>query len=323
MKQDLGGIWEAVRPVPAGGPESVPVWTSVTLPHCVNASDATDPDVNYYQGPSWYRTSLSISNPYTAGRTLLHFEGAGQKTSVYIYTTLVGAHTGGYDEFTIDITDAVESFRSSPVYAKQFKNKIPLSIRTDNSRDLEMIPSGMSDFNVYGGIYRYLNLVYVPAISLEHLFVKAQLDRAGKTGTVELLPRFYNKSSQSPAAADIRIFDPKGREVYHTSARYQPGNPDPIPVITLKKPLPWSPNNPQLYRVTYRIGEYVREEKFAFRHFEFVKNGPFLFNGKRLLLNGTHRHEDHAGVAAAMTEDLMRTEMIMMKEMGVNFIRLG
>ncbi|RYY59577.1 MAG: glycoside hydrolase family 2 protein, partial [Chitinophagaceae bacterium] len=34
-------------------------------------------------------------------------------------------------------------------------------------------------------------------------------------------------------------------------------------------------------------------------------------------------HEDHAGVAAAMTEDLMRTEMIMMKEMGVNFIRLG
>ena len=31
----------------------------------------------------------------------------------------------------------------------------------------------------------------------------------------------------------------------------------------------------------------------------------------------------HAGVAAAMTEDMMRKEMIMMKEMGANFIRLG
>jgi beta-galactosidase len=48
-----------------------------------------------------------------------------------------------------------------------------------------------------------------------------------------------------------------------------------------------------------------------------------MLNGQRLLLRGTHRHEDQAGVAAAMTEDMMRQEMIMMKEMGVNFIRLG
>ena len=41
------------------------------------------------------------------------------------------------------------------------------------------------------------------------------------------------------------------------------------------------------------------------------------------MLRGTHRHEDHAGIGSAMTEDQMRQEMIMMKEMGVNFIRLG
>lgn len=48
-----------------------------------------------------------------------------------------------------------------------------------------------------------------------------------------------------------------------------------------------------------------------------------MLNGKRLLLRGTHRHEDHAGVAAAMTEDQIREEMVLMKSMGVNFIRLG
>lgn len=42
-----------------------------------------------------------------------------------------------------------------------------------------------------------------------------------------------------------------------------------------------------------------------------------------MLLKGTHRHEDHAGVGAAMTEEQMVTEMKLMKEMGVNFIRLG
>ena len=64
-------------------------------------------------------------------------------------------------------------------------------------------------------------------------------------------------------------------------------------------------------------------ERFGFRTFEFIEKGPFHLNGRRLLLRGTHRHEDHAGVAAAMTEDQMRQEMQMMKEMGVNFIRLG
>src|SRR3984885_3135133 len=78
LKQDLGGIWEAVRPVAKGSPESAPLWDSVSLPHCVNALDAVDPDVNYYQGPSWYRTQLVINNPYVQGRTLLHFEVAGK-----------------------------------------------------------------------------------------------------------------------------------------------------------------------------------------------------------------------------------------------------
>ena len=64
-------------------------------------------------------------------------------------------------------------------------------------------------------------------------------------------------------------------------------------------------------------------ERFGFRHFEFVEKGPFRLNGSRLLLRGTHRHEDHAGVGAAMTEEQMRAEMTLMKEMGVNFIRLG
>ena len=39
-----------------------------------------------------------------------------------------------------------------------------------------------------------------------------------------------------------------------------------------------------------------RAKRFGVRHFEFVEHGPFKLNGERLLLRGTHRHEDHAGV---------------------------
>ncbi|MGN6266209.1 MAG: sugar-binding domain-containing protein, partial [Ginsengibacter sp.] len=211
LKQDIGGIWEAVRPVKQGNPESVPIWTNVTLPHCVNATDAVDPDVNYYQGPAWYRTQLTIENPYKNGRTLLHFEGAGQKSEVYVYTTKVGAHTGGYDEWAVDITEAVEAFKKTDAFKNQFKGKIPISIKTDNSRDLEMIPSNLSDFNLYGGIYRYLNLVYVPSLSIDKLFVHADVDNAGKVGKVSIKTRFYNPENAGDATVLVKIIDPSGK----------------------------------------------------------------------------------------------------------------
>jgi beta-galactosidase len=328
LKQDLGGVWEAVRPVKQGNPESVPLWTDVTLPHCVNARDAVDPDVNYYQGPAWYKTQLDIQNPYKNGRTILHFEGAGQKTNVYIYTTKVGSHVGGYDEWTVDITDAVEAFKKTDEFQKQFKGKIPVSIRTDNSRDLEMIPSDLSDFNLYGGIYRYLNLVYVPALSLDKVFAHAEVDNLGKMGNLNIKARFYTPSNVGSATVSVKLIDPSGKVIHQKENEITDLKGDvAITSFTVKKPQLWSTEKPSLYTtettITTKDGVFTQSEKVGFRHFEFVKKGPFLLNGKRLLLRGTHRHEDPAGVAAAMTEDMMRKEMILMKEMGVNFIRLG
>jgi beta-galactosidase len=328
LKQDLGGIWEAVRPVGKGNPESVPLWNTVTLPHCVNEKDAVDPDVNYYQGPAWYRTQLNITNVYTNGRTLLHFEGAGQKTDVYIYTTKVGSHIGGYDEWTVDITDAVNAFKKTEAFQKQFKGKVPLSIRTDNSRDLEIIPSSLSDFNVYGGLYRYLNLVYTPSLSLDKLFVNAETDKEGKQGNVHIKARFYNPEKNSNASVTVKLIDPSGNILQQQEKSINALQGDiKLQDFTVKQPQLWSPETPALYTVQAVVhganGDYTLNEKIGFRNFEFVTKGPFMLNGKRLLLRGTHRHEDWAGVAAALTEDMIRSEIILMKEMGVNFIRLG
>jgi beta-galactosidase len=328
LRQDLGGIWEAVRPVGKGNPESVPLWTKVNLPHCVNAEDAVDPDVNYYQGPAWYRTQIAINNPYQGGRTLLHFEGAGQKTEVYVYTTKVGEHVGGYDEWIVDLTQAIDSFTKLNVYQKQFGKKIPISIRTDNSRDLQMIPSDLSDFNLYGGLYRYVNLVYVPPVSIDKVFATPVVDKAGKLGTLNVKARLYNPLNQQASVVQIKLIDPKGKVLQQAKKSIETSNNDiSLADFAIKSPTLWSPDKPVLYtvEVTVQNGDqsHTQREKIGFRHFEFVTKGPFMLNGKRLLLRGTQRHEDHAGVAAALTEDIVRQEFLLMKEMGVNFIRLG
>jgi beta-galactosidase len=96
------GIWEIWRT------EENDLWEPATLPHCFNATDACDPDQPYYRGQGWYRTRLDLENPFADGRTILHFQGAGQTTTLWVGSTLIGTHKGGYDEFVFDITDAVQ-----------------------------------------------------------------------------------------------------------------------------------------------------------------------------------------------------------------------
>ncbi|WP_181151536.1 alginate lyase family protein [Sphingobacterium gobiense] len=329
VRGDLGDIWEGVRPVPKGGPETVPLWKEVTLPHSYNATDAVNPDKNYYQGPAWYRTYLDIENPYADGRTILHFEGAGQKSQVYVYNEKIAEHVGGYDEWSVDITEAIARFRQDSAAAR-FDGRVPVLVRTDNSRDVEMIPSDLSDFNVYGGLYRYVNLCYAPKLSTEYLFAQAALGPNARTGTVVLRATWRNPSKVAKAVWKATIRDQEGTVVAEQRSETSLANiaaGQELGSLEVRQPETWSPDEPYLYTVELALingTDTARTaEKIGFRNFEFIQSGPFKLNGERLLLRGTHRHEDHAGVGPAMTEEQIVQEMKLMKEMGVNFIRLG
>lgn len=316
----LGGIWDAWR-LDSGDQIE---WHGVKLPHCFNSHDAVDPDEPYYQGPGWYRNKLKIANPFSGGRTLLQFEGAGQKTEVFVYLENVGQHVGGYDEFVVDITEAAARILRDP----RNGSEVPVAVMCDNSRDLEMIPSGLNDFDRVGGLYRYVNLVYVPAVSLErvHINVLAQPLQPAKV-TVKV--RLYNPTS---LADDIeilvRVFDPQGRNVYSSSQQKAVWTGEhEVSMLLIERPDLWSPVQRALYRcevtLTSRHGTTTTTESFGIRYFEFIRHGPFKLNGERFLLRGTHREEDHAGFGAAVPDDLVKAELLLIKQMGANFIVLG
>ena len=328
LKSDVGGIWEIVRLYNKSNPENVPAWSPVSLPHCVNALDGVDPDKNYYQGPAWYKSQIKINNPYSGGQTLLYFEGSGQKTDVYIYTTKVASHKGGYDEWNVNITEAVEAFKKTDVFKTQFNEQIPISIRVDNTRDLESIPSQLSDFNIYGGIYRPLHLVYNPKMYFDKLFVKATVDSTLSKGQLEISARIVHPKEIASANIAVVVKNPNGKEIFKDKLSNVSCNGDVLVAKTnIKNPILWHTENPKLYTVEATVINSLDtatiSEKVGFRRFEFLTKGPFIFNGKRLLLKGTQIHEDHTNVGAAMTEEMQRTQMIMIKQMGANFIRLG
>jgi beta-galactosidase len=336
LQGSLGGPWEAWHS------EEVAVWQPVAMPHCFNAYDGCDPDVPYYRGNGWYRTHVPVANPFPKGRTLLHFEGAGQTAAVYIGEKLAGKHTGGYDEFVFDITDLLPNpaqetpppAEAAPSTAAKNKTKkpagVPISVLCDNSRDLDRMPSDLSDFSLYGGIYRPVNLVYVPAVSFETVQVQTDLPSPKGPSKVSILGTLYNPTGASESQdISIDVVDAKGGSVHHSKQTLKPWQgAKEITTFTVSAPQLWSPADPHLYecRVTLHGGtssEYVAHENFGIRHTEFVEHGSFKLNGERLLLRGTSRHEDHAGYAAAMPDELIDQEMQLIKDMGANFIRLA
>ena len=323
----LDGIWQVWRS------EEVAQWPAATLPHCFNDQDACDPDQPYFRGEGWYRTRFPLSNPFPQGRTVLHFQGAGQTTTLWVGSTLVGTHKGGYDEFVYDITDAVTRLSS-----EEAKNGIPVAVRCDNGPDLDRVPSDLSDFCLYGGLYRHVNLVYLPALSLDSIHILPVIGADG-TAEVSVKARLYNPSSLYDPSTDsgkgpppcnltVDVLDPHGVSVHHSTHSLGAwAGFTALTSLRLSTPDLWSPETPHLYRcrvsLTTSAGETALEERFGVRTTEFVEHGPFKLNGKRVLLRGTHRHADHAGLAAAMGDDLVRQEMQLIKEMGANFIRLG
>jgi beta-galactosidase len=307
------------------------VWSPCVMPHCFNAYDACDPDTPYYRGQGWYRTHVRIDNPFANGRTLLHFEGAGQTTAAYVNQTLVGRHIGGYDEFVFDITDAAAAEAKALAAAKPPGQPagIPIAVLCDNSPDVDRIPSDQSDFSLYGGLYRHLNLVYVPAVSIERLRIETALPDVNGPASVTVFVRLYNPAEvKDTLTMRLQVTGPQGESVYQ-------GTPSPgilsgttdLVSFSIERPSLWAPATPHLYHCTLTVsgagGDSTVSESFGIRKAEFVEHGPFLLNGERLLLRGTHRHEDHAGYAAALPDEVIDREMQLIKSMGANFIRLA
>jgi beta-galactosidase len=313
----LDGPWEVWRG------DEIAVWEKVSLPHCFNHYDACDPDTPYYRGHGWYRTHIPIANPLQNGRTLLYFEGAGQSSQIYIGNTLVGTHIGGYDEFVFDITDAL-----SAAAPGANKGMVALSVLCDNSQDLERAPSDLSDFSLYGGLYRHVHLVYAPAVSLEAVHVAPSF-APGSPATVKVSARLYNpRQFSGNARLAILVTGAEGRVVYQSEKTLAAwAHETEIALFGIADPQTWSPAHPHLYTcsvtLTTEFGESTSRERFGIRHTEFVDHGPFKLNGERLLLRGTQRHVDHAGFAAAQPDELTRKEMELIKAMGANFIRLA
>lgn len=287
-------------------------WQSINLPHTWNALDATDLNPGYRRTGSWYKKELNMPLVLSNQIYKLYFEGVNITSEVYVNGKKVGGHIGGYIGFNVDITKVISNGINEVL------------VRVDNGYDPEVIPSQKSDFFIFGGITRDVWLESYPNQHLTNLKITT-LNVSNESA--DLLATVTVNNPNSGVKVKAVLLDANGKEIKNSIFEIS-NNTSEINFKNIKNFKLWDTDNPNLYTLTVQLLEQdtvkdIISDRVGFRWFEFKDHGAFYLNGKRLLLRGTHRHEEHAGVGAAMSNEQHRADMELIKDMGTNFVRLA
>ncbi|MGN0854977.1 MAG: glycoside hydrolase family 2 TIM barrel-domain containing protein [Kiritimatiellia bacterium] len=272
-------------------------WQTCHLPHSFSAPYFLGPD--FYTGDGYYRKTLTAEET-TAEHLFLDFEAVFQFAEVAVDGRVVARHASGYTGFRADLTPALKRGQAQVV-----------TVKVNNNWDKLTAPrAGEHVFS--GGIYRNVRLVSEGAVWIERNGLKVTTPEVSHAeGKVAVRVRV---GGRGPATVDIRFADQTAR--CHVAA---PGEVEYV--FTQAKPRLWSPESPNLYAVSARVGASAAEAQVGFRWFEFTKDKGFFLNGEHYFLLGANVHQDAAGWGDGVTDASAARDVRMMKEAGFNFIR--
>ena len=296
----------------------------VHLPHCWN-SDAYS-TVDYFRGEGSYIRNLSIPEAAQGKKVFLQMDGAASKSKVFIDGKEAGAHVGAYSTYLLDVT---------PYFADGLSHD--LKIVVDNSDPA--IPPYSADFTFMGGLYRDVALVVVDALHLDSTagplegFKTKAVRKDDGTWLLTVSGTLKNESKARAKAKLVAVLsDSDGNEVLRTAKNLtltpEADSDFILKLDNISNPRLWSPESPQLYTVRVNVeadGKIADsgQSTVGFRTFGFDNQGRFLLNGEPYKLRGMCRHQDQAPMGIALTDEMHRRDMRMIKDMGANFIRIS
>lgn len=327
-KQSINDSWRFLKGECATASDSIfddSGWTKINLPHTWNADAYATQD--YYRGIGWYRRLLTLPPQWQGKQIFLNIGAASKAATVFINGRNIGEHAGGYTAFTFDITPYI-SFHSPNV----------LAIRVDNAR--MDIPPISGDFTFFGGIYRDVWLTAVPSqhicqtnLGSSGIFIDTPLV-SDKQATLSIRGKIENNSSKRTNLELISsIYQPDGT-LFQTITKNISIKPKENYAFQQNASVPhpqlWSPETPNLYRIEITL--YDKKTKTildqsnhntGFRWFHFDADKGFFLNGKPYKLRGVCRHQDQKPIGVALTDEMHRRDMKLIKDMGANFIRIS
>jgi len=305
--------WNFYKNMVSGCDAIAPDGELITLPHTWNAEDGQDGGNDYYRGTCWYLREIVRPETEDGGQVYLEITGAAMTAEVFVNGEKMCRHEGGYSTFRVNITDALAE-------EKYVRNILAVSV--DNSENETVYPQ-KADFTFYGGLYREVNLITVPASHFA-------LDYCGTPGI-----RVTPKLSEDLHSAEVELTAwaecAEGKKVHFTiegvgaaDAEVKDGRAEAV--IPISEVHLWDGvDDPYLYTAKAVLEDGLDQvsARFGCRNFEMDASRGFLLNGREYPLRGVSRHQDRKGAGNALTPGMHREDLAIIREMGANTIRLA
>jgi hypothetical protein len=309
---NLNGLWShAIRPEADGQPST---WDGeILVPFAVESALSGVMKPVRPNERLWYRRSFTSPKLSEGGRLLIHFGAVDWKCTVWVNGKEVGQHTGGYDPFTFDITDALREGENEIIVA--------VSDPTDSGnqpRGKQVLkPEGIM-YTAVTGIWQTVWLEAVPAQRIESLKIVPDVDR----GIVSIAVK--------AAGADggtVRLkATSEGKSVGEADAKVgQPIN------LAVTDAVLWSPDRPHLYdlavelvadgKVADSVTSYFGMRKIEVRKDEHGINRLFLNNQALFQYGPLDQGWWPDGLYTPASDEALKYDIETTKKLGMNMAR--
>ena len=260
----------------------------------------------------WYSRDFFPVGLTRQRRLLLHFGAIDFSATVYINDVEIGTHSGGYQSFTFDITEAVKPGLNNLVIKVFDPTETGINPRGKQTRH----PGGIA-YTGSSGIWQTVWLEVVPTTFIERVLTTPHLN----SGEVAVNVEVSGGKSGDYVEALVLMRD-------RTVAS---GRIDGNTTLKIENPHPWSPDDPFLYSLRIRLlnsGRIVDEvtSYFGMRSVAVKADSAGI---SRIFLNGRYTYNlgvlDQGfwpdGLYTAPTDKALQSDVLALKAMGFNTIR--
>ncbi|RZS89957.1 glycosyl hydrolase family 2 [Motilibacter rhizosphaerae] len=264
----------------------------------------------------FYRRTFTVPADWKIGsgqRLVLNFGAVDYQATVWVNGTQVTSHTGGYDKFSADITDAVTGTGPQEIVVGVVdttdSSNQPVGKQTNNPGGIFYTPAS--------GIWQTVWLEPVAAAHIDSLGITSDVPGSAFVVT----PRTTGASADATVTV---VASAKGKEVARVTGPASSALRVPIADAHL-----WSPSDPYLYDLSVTLHD--GDSTDAVTSYQGLRSiGLKVIDGKqRIVLNGKPTFLlstlDQGywpdGIYTAPTDEALAFDLVQHKEMGFNTVR--
>jgi hypothetical protein len=265
-------------------------------------------------GIAWYRKTFQKNDVGGNKKIFIYFDGVYKNSEVWLNGHLLGKRPNGYIPFQYELTPYLQ------------KGKNVLAVKVDHSKfaDSRWYPGS--------GIYRNVYLVTKNPVNIPLWGTRFVTPIVSKQSARADITVSINNTLSSAANIVVECRLNRGATEI-TSAKKSiavagKSTQDARLSFTIKQPVLWSPDQPNLYSLTtsiYQNGKKLDEyiEKVGMRSIKFDANTGFYLNEENIKLKGVCIHHDAGALGAAVPREVWERRLLKLKEAGCNAIRMS